>query len=407
MHIAIFLDQHPESLGGVQTSVLNQKKYLEAQGHRVTLVSPHGRDNTLRDGFLLLPSWPITPNREYAAILNPGRADWLIDKHFEKPENKVDVVHIQADFWGAILGLGFAKKHNLPTIMTVHTNVQVGTEKILGHLVGGWFIRALSLALNIHLRILSLKTTPSAWEYVSRMAERVDLVAAPSHHFAKQLIANHLGQPVTVIQNGVDDARINEVMDAVGKPASEELARRSRKPRLIWSGRMLPEKRLMEFLEAVNIARPDATVELVGSGPLEREARKFVERHGLEHIVKFTGRVAYKEMLRILAASDALVQTSIGYETQGMTVFEAASVGTPSILCDKNIAGELPQDDYWLVADESAESLAATITRAVADISSGHAKRNDLHDREAFRQSTLTAETVRIYDELIAKYSSK
>ncbi len=399
MHIAIFLDQHPESLGGVQTSVLNQKKYLEAQGHRVTLVSPHGRDKSVRDGFLLLPSWPITPNREYAAILNPGRADWLIDKHFEMPENKVDVVHIQADFWGAILGLGFAKKHDLPTVMTVHTNVQVGTEKVLGGFFGGLFVRALSLALNIHLRILSLKTTTSAWEYVSRMAERVDLVAAPSHHFAKQLMDNHIGQAVTVIQNGVDDARINEVMDAVGN--------QSREPRLIWSGRMLPEKRLLEFLEAVNLARPKASVELVGSGPLEREARKFVEKHDLGHIVKFTGRVAYKEMLRILAASDALVQTSIGYETQGMTVFEAASVGTPSILCDQNIAGELPQDDYWLVADDSAEALVAAIMRAVADIASGNAKRNDLKDREAFRQSTLTAETVKLYESLIAKNSSK
>lgn len=399
MHIAIFLDQHPESLGGVQTSVLNQKKYLEAQGHRVTLVSPHGRDKTVREGFLLLPSWPITPNREYAAILNPGRADWLIDKHFELPENKVDVVHIQADFWGAILGLGFAKKHNLPTAMTVHTNVQVGTEKVLGQFFGGLFIRALSLALNIHLRILSLKTTPSAWEYVSRLAERVDLVAAPSRHFAKQLVDNHLGRPVTVIQNGVDDARINEVMDAVDG--------QNREPRLIWSGRMLPEKRLLEFLEAVNLARPKATVELVGSGPLEREARRFVDKHDLGHIVKFTGRVAYKEMLRILASSDALVQTSIGYETQGMTVFEAASVGTPSILCDMNIAGELPQDDYWLVADDSAEALAAAITRAVADIASGHAKRNDLKVREAFRQSTLTAETLDLYGSLIAKYSSK
>lgn len=399
MHIAIFLDQHPESLGGVQTSVLNQKKYLEAQGHRVTLVSPHGRDKSVRDGFLLLPSWPITPNREYAAILNPGRADWLIDKHFEMPENKVDVVHIQADFWGAILGLGFAKKHDLPTVMTVHTNVQVGTEKVLGGFFGGLFIRALSLALNIHLRILSLKTTTSAWEYVSRMAERVDLVAAPSHHFAKQLMDNHIGHAVTVIRNGVDDARINEVMDAVGT--------QTREPRLIWSGRMLPEKRLLEFLEAVNLARPKASVELVGSGPLEREARKFVEKHDLGHIVKFTGRVAYKEMLRILAASDALVQTSIGYETQGMTVFEAASVGTPSILCDQNIAGELPQDDYWLVADDSAEALAAIITRAVADIKTGNAKRNDLKDREAFRQSTLTAETVKLYESLIAKNSSK
>ena len=39
MHIAIFLDQHPRSLGGIQTSVMLQKKYLDAgRDHQVAKV---------------------------------------------------------------------------------------------------------------------------------------------------------------------------------------------------------------------------------------------------------------------------------------------------------------------------------------------------------------------------------
>ena len=52
-------------------------------------------------------------------------------------------------------------------------------------------------------------------------------------------------------------------------------------------------------------------------------------RRGPARSVVFAGRMPYAETLRRIQAADAVVQTSIGFETQGMTVFEAASLGTP------------------------------------------------------------------------------
>jgi hypothetical protein len=118
-------------------------------------------------------------------------------------------------------------------------------------------------------------------------------------------------------------------------------------------------------------------------------------------------------MLRELRAAHALVQTSIGFETQGMTVYEAGVVGTPAILCDPNIAGELPNNSYWLVPPlansklrESKqlqiEALAETIKAAHAEIIDGKSKAIDL--RQDLYQSNLVAKSVAIYEEAIAAF---
>ncbi|MEY4391113.1 MAG: hypothetical protein RLZZ400_856, partial [Actinomycetota bacterium] len=39
MHILFFADHHPDSLGGIQTSLMLHKKYLERLGHKVTIVA--------------------------------------------------------------------------------------------------------------------------------------------------------------------------------------------------------------------------------------------------------------------------------------------------------------------------------------------------------------------------------
>ena len=40
----------------------------------------------------------------------------------------VDVVHVQADFWGAFIGHRFAARHGLPVVHTMHNRVDVGIE---------------------------------------------------------------------------------------------------------------------------------------------------------------------------------------------------------------------------------------------------------------------------------------
>lgn len=96
------------------------------------------------------------------------------------------------------------------------------------------------------------------------------------------------------------------------------------------------------------------------------------------------------------------MQTSIGFETQGMTIFEAASLGTPAIVSDPDLAQELGSG-YWAVGDgrhpdPSAAALADALRAAASDIAGGTPATPDPTVRERFRQSSRTAAMVEIYE---------
>ena len=164
---------------------------------------------------------------------------------------------------------------------------------------------------------------------------------------------------------------------------------------------MSPEKRLLPFLEALAESGVRADVEVIGGGGQLRAAKKLVEKRRPAASVVFAGRLSYAETLARIAAADAVVQTSIGFETQGMTVFEAASLGTPAVVSDPDIAAELGVG-RWDVADGSVAALAEALRRAAADIEAGTAPMPDPTVRERFRQSSRTAAMIEVYQRVTA-----
>ncbi len=478
MHVLMFGDQHVESLGGAQVSMRLQRRFLERAGHTVTIVAPkmHGpragvgdeapalserqrddapalserqrddapalserqRDDApalserqrdeapalserQRDeAYVDTPSIPITFDREYSLSWPGRRTDRFVDQALTgRPP--VDVVHVQADFWGAFTGHRYAARHGLPVVHTMHNRVDVGIEAtapfpgLVLRVLNAWQRRALGS------REQALPGGRDGWSYLRRFAGRSNAVTAPSSHFARRLEAHGVVPgadgavpgAVDVVWNGIDD----DVLDkALAAGAAERAPGR---PRFVWLGRMSPEKRLLPFLEAVAESGIDADVEIIGGGGQERAARRLVRKLGLneapvlserqrdeapvlserqrdEASVVFSGRMPYVETLRRIAAADAVVQTSIGFETQGMTVFEAASLGTPAIVCDPDIAAELGSG-YWPVTDASTSALAEVLRTAAAEITAGTGVKPDPSVRERFRQSSRTAAMVEVY----------
>ncbi|MBF0817038.1 glycosyltransferase [Microbacterium paludicola] len=399
MHVVIFADQHVESLGGAQVSTRLQRRYLERAGHTVTIVAPrrHGARavvNADDPAYLDLPSIPITLDREYSFTW-PGRAaDRAIDRGMTE-RLAPDVVHVQADFWGAFLGYRFAARHGLPVVHTMHNRVDVGIEATAPF--PGLVLRALNGWRRAVLRGLpgGAATGADGWAYLRGLARGARAVTAPSSHFARRLEAHGVFDAVDVVWNGIDD----EVFDRVRAEAPAERA--PGPPRFVWLGRMSPEKRLLPFLEALAQAHVECEVELIGGGGQLAAARKLVDAHGMQDRVRFAGKLAYDETLRRIAAADALVQTSIGFETQGMTPFEAASLGTPAVISDPDIADEIGEG-VWRVeapADEQGRirALAAALSRAAADIAAGTAPVPDPGMPARFRQSSRTAAMVEVY----------
>jgi glycosyltransferase involved in cell wall biosynthesis len=397
MHILILSDQHAESAGGVQVSIRLQTRFLERAGHTVTVCAPRMHAPHRSDPHDVdTRSLPITPDREYSASL-PGRGtDRALDRAMAS-RPPVDIVHVQADFWQAVIGYRFAARHGLPVVHTFHNHVEFGIEQVVP--TPRLAIRLMVWAQGLVLRPRRSELPPSAWSYLNELALRASALVAPSRHFADLLESKRVGTRVDVVATGVDDDLVDDVRATIGSESLEApVGEGRRRPVFLWIGRMSAEKRLMEFLDAVRLADVDAEFRLYGAGLLLTKARAFVAQHRLADKVVFAGRVPYGESLEAMARADVLVQTSIGFETQGMTVFEATALGTRSIVSDPAIAAELPAEVRWTPDDGSVAALARVIRSAAAEIRSESTRPVPAEVGRQFLQSAQTARMIAIYE---------
>jgi len=386
MHIVIFCEQHPHTLGGAQMSTLLQTKFLERAGHTVTYVSPALRSGPLDDPqFIDLPSWRVPTVREYTWL-------WPTSQHLRLVAEKlsrrppVDIVHVQSDFWGAAFGYRFAQQNRKPIIHTMHHRLDIGVDGSIPF--PGLFYAMLGRWQKWSLGERFRRRPRNAFDYLAQYAAEADVVVAPSEHFARLLtsrgVATKAGALPTVIPTGVDDDVLHDV--------SRHETTSSGALTVAWVGRFSPEKRIIEFCGALRLIRSPISVTMVGDGALRRKAESVAP-----DFVTFTGALPYRDTLRVIAEADVLVQSSKDFETQGMTVSEAIALGTHVVIVDANIANELPTGSFSVTRDLSAEALAEALDSCANDIAHLRLLRKE-SVRHEFRQSSRTAEMIEIYN---------
>jgi phosphatidylinositol alpha-mannosyltransferase len=132
--------------------------------------------------------------------------------------------------------------------------------------------------------------------YASRLHGRI-AVSAAARHFIDRFFPGDY----KVIPNGVDVARFaNAVPIARWQDGT---------PNVLFVGRHEPRKGLLDLLKAHRILRKtgsDSRLLIVGSGPQEREARRYVATRGLNG-VEFLGRVSDAEKAQLYRTADVYV----------------------------------------------------------------------------------------------------
>lgn len=370
-------------------SVVLQAKFLERSGHTVTFVSPALRSGPLDDPrFIDLPSMKIPTVKEYTWMW-PRRSQLKLIGARLASRPPVDVIHVQSDFWGAALGYRFAHASGIPLVHTFHNRLDVGVDgtvpfpRVLYAMLGVW------QRWSLRERFTGLPRT--AYEYFAGYAREADVVVSPSKHFSAVLSTHGVvarnNRAIEVMPTGVDDDVLSALVRRKGN---------SGRPRVVWVGRFSPEKRLLEFCEALSHIRGPLDPVIVGDGALRDAATAIAPP-----TTQFTGSLPYIDTLQTIADADVLVQSSSGFETQGMTVTEALAVGTPVVVVDPDIAGELPAGSVTVAADLTPESLATAISRAITNGSDRITARRGT--RSEFLQSHLSDKMIALYQSLIVR----
>jgi len=306
LHVALFMDQHPHSLGGVQTSVMLQAKYLNRSGVQVTIFAPKTKKARVDENIKVLPSNYSPLGREYAIVWSLRKAARFCEEVYK--ERSFDIVHVQGDFAAASLGAALAKRFDLPLVHTEHTNLDVMANKLIGKPMKIMFLKFFTWQYGHFLKINKRPRVINAFDYVSFILPQADLVMAPSRHYAALLEEKGAATNVEASFTGVDDDEIQQIKRIVpvpNKPIS-----------FVWAARMQPEKRLIQTIEAFARSKVKAHLTIYGFGPLEKVAKNLVRARLISKRVTFRGRVPHNELLQIFANADVVMQTSIGFETQ-------------------------------------------------------------------------------------------
>jgi phosphatidylinositol alpha-mannosyltransferase len=194
--------------------------------------------------------------------------------------------------------------------------------------------------------------------YARRLHGRITVSAAARHFIDRFFPGDY-----KVIPNGVDVDRFRR---AVPIARWQDGTRN-----LLFVGRHEPRKGLLELLKAYRLLRKtgcDCRLLVVGSGPQEREARRYVATRRL-HGVEFLGRVTDAEKAQLFRTTDIYVSPATGGESFGIVLLEAMAAGAPIVCSDiHGYKGVVRRGrEGLLVPPRQPKPLAAAIGRLLGD----------------------------------------
>lgn len=185
--------------------------------------------------------------------------------------------------------------------------------------------------------------------------DRVTTVSVPTRE--KLLASGVLTGRIEIIPNGVDLGAFNSVK-----------MKKSRKPRIIYVGRLINYKHVDDLLKAFSELDLDAELWVVGDGPERGKLEQLAKELGVEDKVSFTGFIDERRKLELLKSSWALVLPS-STEGFGIVVVEAWASRTAVVVSDIPALNALVEDEKngLIFKLRDVKGLKAKLERVLED----------------------------------------
>jgi len=282
--------------GGVTQHVAYLYGNLRLRGHDVRIItSSHGLQRSSEGDVIRIGKGFSVPTNGSVGTLTVSPR-FLSQVHEVLDRERFDVLHFHEPF------VPFLS----PIVLRLSTSVNVATF----HAYGGF-----SPAYEFGRRFMG--------GYASRLHGRIAVSAAARHFIDRYFPGDY-----KVIPNGVD---VDRYRRAVPIARWQDGTRN-----LLFVGRHEPRKGLLHLLKAYRILRKTGChcrLLVVGSGPQEHEARRYVATRRLGG-VEFLGRVSDREKAQLFKTADVYVSPATGGESFGIVLLESLAAGTPIVCSD-------------------------------------------------------------------------
>ncbi|MCR5613482.1 glycosyltransferase [Treponema sp.] len=325
MKIAFFTDAYFPRINGVAVSVQSYARELCCLGHDVCVVCTN-YDTSVKElrvehdekvqALLLvrIPSVKEWISKEDPAIrirfAKEVRA-WLADWN-------PDIVHINTEFFVALLGVRFAKRYKIPLVYTFHTLWEDYFANYIRYLPPA-FLRSCGRG------------------FVKVFLRRADEIIVPTVKIQQTVARYGINRSTYILPTGIPDSIAQPIdvdkLSEFKKQLCIEFPQLKNKKILLYVGRVVIEKNLdMLFSVLQNVLQsiPDAALLFVGGGPELEPLSKRCKNLGLDDSVVFAG-YQNRDSLPLFYAISSIFTFPSCTETQGLVTIEAMLCGLPVV----------------------------------------------------------------------------
>jgi len=339
--------------GGEDTTVFNEKKILEENGHLVYLYTKSNEEfkkgNLFERIFKIFEIFfSFTTYRELKKII----------KKF-----KPDIIHIHNIFLRISPSVYFiAKKYNIPVVQTLHNyrflclnglfllnNGKICEKCKNGNFIYGVinrcyrnsFLQSLIVSLMVFIHRKIFKT----------FTKKIDIFISPSNFLKDKIKETKDFRNVKIILK----PHFIEVKKDINTEEFENYA--------LYLGRISKEKGISTLLKAFKEIENFRLV-IAGDGPLVEEGKEIIQRQKLNN-VSFTGYLNGDKKDSILRKASVTVLPSEWYENMPYSILESFAYGVPVIASRIGGLRELVIDGYngLLFEPGNAEDLTYKIEK--------------------------------------------
>ena len=346
LYIGQFADGYTPVVDGVVTVIRNYAYWLNKKYGQCDIFAPNSPGHDFDEpfavhGFFSIPVPKRPPYRAGFPTLDSSYHKALKGKNF-------DLLHCHSPFPVGNEALRLGRKLRIPVVATFHSKYYDDFKQFTGS------------------DFLARQGT----QIVSAFYRRADSVWTVNEATTETLREYGYKGPIVIMPNGTD----------MHPPAAPEETRAlveqlcgidEKLPLLLFVGQLIWQKNLRLIAQGAAKAWEQGhrfRLCFVGEGNAREELSQLITQLGLEACIRLLGVVRDRNMLAgLYSRSSALLFPSL-YDTAGLVVREAASLGCPTVVIrDSNASDNMIHGENGFLCDDTVDSMADTIADILRD----------------------------------------